>query len=222
MRVISILRQRRVRRAVGALSITTSLLVGSAVFPTTLHATSDAPAAEVPELKVPTDITEESIEAIDGELAKVAGPLLRSLFDVNLPAVERQRAAAELRTLADNISAATPEKDSLQRRLKRRVALVSSAIEASGTAGAVGSSAAPNLTGAAASTVQWLNSITNGATWIAYLHLDDLQKPDVSVDVLNQVSRNLTLSDAMDAGQKAFASKSELRQLKMAVDNFNR
>ena len=215
MRVISILRQRRVRRAVGALSITTSLLVGSAVFPTTLHATSDAPAAEVPELKVPTDITEESIEAIDGELAKVAGPLLRSLFDVNLPADERQRAAAELRTLADNISAATPEKDSLKRRLKRRVALVSSAIEA---AGADSSSAAPNLTSTAAATVQWLNSITNGATWIAYLHLDDLQKPDVSVDVLNQVSRNLTLSGAMDAGQKAFASKSEFRQLKMAVD----
>ena len=71
---------------------------------------------------------------------------------------------------------------------------------------------------AAAATVQWLNSIANGAPWIAYLHLEDLQKPDVSIDVLNQVSRNLTLSDAMDAGQKAFASRSQLQQLKMAID----
>ncbi|MBC7967854.1 MAG: hypothetical protein H7Z17_18235, partial [Fuerstia sp.] len=218
MRVISILRQRRVGRAVGALSITTSLLFGSAVFPTTLQATSEAPAVQAAELSVPADITEEAMEAIDAELAKVAGPLLRTLFDVKLPDEERQRAAAELRTLADNLSATTPEKDSLRRRLQRRVALMSSAIAASSAAGGGGSSSAPNLTTAAASTVTWLNSIANGATWIAYLHLDDLQKPDVSIDVLNQVSRNLTLSDAMDAGQKSFASKPQLQQLKMAVD----
>ena len=219
MRVISVLRllrQRRVGRAVGALSITTSLLVGSAVFPTTLEATSEAPAAQVSELNVPADITEESIESIDAELAKVAGPLLGTLFDVKQPGDERQRAAAELRKLADNISAATPEKDSLKRRLQRRVALISAAIEAAGA----GNSAAapPNLTSAAASTVQWLNSIANGATWIAYLHLDDLQKPDVSIELLNQVSKNLTLSDAMNADQKAFASKLQLQQLKTAVD----
>lgn len=218
MRVISVLRQRRVGRAVGALSISTSLLVGSAVFPTTLEATSDAPAAEVFKLSVPSDITEESIEAIDAELAKVAGPFLRTLFDVKQPAEERLRAAGELRTLADTISSATPEKESLQRRLQRRVALMSASIEATGAAVAEGSSAVPKLPGVAASTVQWLNSITNGATWIAYLHLEELQKPDVSIDVLNQVSRNLTLSDGMDASQKAFASRPELQQLKLTVD----
>ena len=218
MRVTSILRQRRVGRAVGAFSIATSLLVGAAAFPTNLQATSEAPIVQTSELNVPADITEEAMEAIDTELAQVAGPLLRILFDVKQPAEERQRVAAELRTLANNLSAATPEKDSLRRRLQRRVALMSSAIAASGAAGGSSSSSAPNLISAAASTVQWLNSIANGATWIAYLHLDDLQKPDVSVDVLNQVSRNLTLSDAMDAGQKAFASKRQLQQLKMAVD----
>ena len=218
MRVTSILRQRRVGRAVGAFSIATSLLVGAAAFPTNLQATSEAPIVQASELNVPADITEEAMEAIDTELAQVAGPLLRILFDVKQPAEERQRVAAELRTLANNLSAATPEKDSLRRRLQRRVALMSSAIAASGAAGGSSSSSAPNLISAAASTVQWLNSIANGATWIAYLHLADLQKPDVSVDVLNQVSRNLTLSDAMDAGQKAFASKRQLQQLKMAVD----
>ncbi len=215
MRVITVLRQRRVGRAVGALFITASLLAGSAVFPTTLEATSEAPFAQVFELKVPADITEESIEAIDAELAKVAGPLLRTLFDVKQSAAERQQAATELRALANTISAETPEKDSLKRRLQRRVELVSAAIAAAGTSS---DSAAPNLTTAAATTVQWLNLIGNGATWIAYLHLDDLQKADVSGDVLGQVSRNLTLSDAMDAGQKAFASKPQLQQLKMAVD----
>ena len=218
MRVISILRKPRVGRAVGALSITTSLLVGSVVFPTNLQATSEAPAAQASEIKVPADITEEAMEAIDANLAKVAGPFLQTLFDVTKPADERQRAAAELRTLANNLSAATPEKDSLRRRLQRRVALMSSAITASGATGGGSSSSASNLTSAAASTVTWLNSIANGATWIAYLHLDDLQKPDVSVDVLNQVSRNLTLSDTMDAGQQAFASRLQLQQLKKAVD----
>jgi len=218
MRVISVLRQRRVGRAVGALCIMMSLLVGSAVFPTTLEATSEARAAQVSEIKLPADITEESIEAIDAELAKVAGPLLRTLFDVNQPAEDRERAAVELRTLADNISTSTPEKESLQRRLQRRVALMSASVDASSAAGASGSSVPPNLPGAAALTVQWLNSIANGATWIAYLHLEELQKPDVTVDVLNQVSRNLTLSDAMDADQKAFASRPQLQELKLVVD----
>ena len=167
MRVTSILRQRRVGRVVGAFSIATSLLVGAAVFPTNLQATSEAPFVQASELNVPADITEEAMEAIDTELAKVAGPLLRTLFDVKQPGEERQRAAAELRTLANNLSAATPEKDSLRRRLQRRVALISSAIAASGAAGGSSSSSAPNLTSAAASTVQWLNSIANGATWIA-------------------------------------------------------
>lgn len=218
MRVISILRQRRVGRAIGTLSIATSLFVGSAVFPTILQATSEVPAVQTAELKVPSDITEESIEAIDAELAKLAGPLLRALFDVTQPADERLRAATELRTLANNLSAATPEKDSLQRRLHRRVALMSSAIEAAASSGEESNSFASNLPIVASSTVEWLNSIANGATWILYLHLDELQKPDVSVDVLNQVSRNLTRSDSMDAGQKAFASRPQLQQLKMAVD----
>ena len=218
MRVISVLRQRRVARAVGALSVTLSLLVGSAVFPTTLEATSEARAVQVYELRVPADITEAAIEEIDAEMAKVAGPLLRTLFDVKQPAAERQHAATELRTLADSISASTPEKESLQRRLQRRVALMAASVEASGVAGTNGSSAAPNLPGDAAATVQWLNSIANGATWIAYLHLEGLQQPDVTVDVLNQVSRNLTLSDAMDADQKLFVSRPQLQQLKLAVD----
>ena len=64
--VISFLRKRRVGRAVGSLSIATSLLVASAVFPTDLQANSEA-ALVIAEskLKVPADITEESIEAID-------------------------------------------------------------------------------------------------------------------------------------------------------------
>ena len=167
MRVISILRQRRVGRSVGAVSIATSLLLGAASFPTTLQATSEAPVVQASELKVPADITEEAIEAIDAELAAAAGPFLSTLFDVTQPADERQRAATELRTLANNLSAATPEKDSLRRRLQRRVALISSAIEASGAVGAGSSSTAPNLMSAAAATVQWLNSIANGAPWIA-------------------------------------------------------
>ncbi len=219
MRVISILRQRRVRRAVGVLSIATSLLSGSAVFPTALQATPEASAVQASELTVPSDITEESIEAIDADLAKVTGPLLRTLFDAQQPVAERRNAATELHGLVSEFSATTPEKDSLRRRLQRRVTLMASAIEASDPAvGGSSSAAASKLTDVASSTVQWLHAIANGATWISYLHLDDLQKPDVGADVLQQVSRNLTLSDSMDAGQKAFISRSQFQQLKVAVD----
>lgn len=218
MKVISILCKRRVRRAVGVFSIAGSLLVGSAVFPTALQATLETQQPPAAELKVPSDITEESIEDVDKDLAKAAGPLLRTLFDVSKPAAERQSAAAELQSLANSFSAATPEKDSLRRRLQRRVGLISSSITASETAIGENSSSAVSLADTASSTVTWLNSVSNGATWISYLHLDDLQKPDVNADVLRQVAMNLTPSDTMNVDQKAFASKLPLQRLRAAVE----
>jgi len=203
---------------VGVFSIATSLLVGSAVFPTALQATSETLEAKASALKIPSDITEESIEAIDADLAKTAGPLLRTLFDAEKPADERMRAASELRTLTNSMSAATPEKDSLRRRLQRRVSLISSALSAFAATAGGSSSPAGDLTNTASSTMTWLNSVANGATWISYLHLDDLQKSDVSADVLNQVLANLTPSDKMEADQKAFASRPQLQRLKVAVE----
>ncbi|MCA9010093.1 MAG: hypothetical protein KDB01_10130 [Planctomycetaceae bacterium] len=218
MNVKLFLTDRRVRRATGVLSIAASLFVSSTVFPTALQATSETQESNVSELKVPADITEESIEAIDADLAKAAGPFLRTLFDTGKPADERQRAAAELRSLANNFSAATAEKDSLRRRLQRRVALISSSLAAlQSTSGGTASSTA-DLTNAASSTVAWLSSIANGVTWVSYLHLNDLQQPDVSPDVLKQVANNLTPSDAMNADQKAFASRPQLQRLKVAVE----
>lgn len=198
--------------------IATSMLAGSAIFPTDLQATPQAAEAEESKLKVPADITEESIEAIDSDLAKAAGPPLRILFDDQKPDDERLQAAADLSTLADNLSATTTETDSLRRRLKRRVALVSAAITASQAAPETAASAGSNLSQTASATVTWLNAIPNGNSWVAYLHLDELQKADVTQEVLKQVSRNLTVSAAMDAGQKAFASQPQLQQLKIATD----
>ncbi|MDA1232515.1 MAG: hypothetical protein O2856_17210, partial [Planctomycetota bacterium] len=218
MKFITLLRQRRVRRAVGTVFIAASMLAGSAIFPTDLQATPQAAEAEESKLKVPVDITEESIEAIDSDLAKAAGPPLRTLFDDRKPADERLQAAADLSTLVNNLSASTTETDSLRRRLQRRVALVSSGITASQASPETVASSSSNLSETALSTVTWLNAIPNGNSWVAYLHLDELQKTDVSQDVLKQVSRNLTPSASMDAGQKAFASKSQLQQLKVATD----
>ena len=219
MSVISFLRERRVRRAVGSLSIATSLLVASAVFPTDLHANSEA-AVVIAEskLKVPTDITEESIEAIDSNFSKVAGPLLRTLFDDQKPSGERLTSATELRTLVNNLSTATTEKDSLRRRLQRRVNLISASIAASQASLEGSTTGAPNLANAASSAVTWLTTIPNGNSWVAYLHLEGLQKADVSPDVLKQVSQNLTPSASMDASQNSFASKPQLQQLKQAID----
>lgn len=217
--VISFLRERRVRRAVGSLSIATSLLVASAVFPTDLHANSEA-AMVIAEskLKVPADITEEAIEAIDSDFSKVAGPLLRTLFDDQKPLAERHKAATELRTLINNLSTATTEKDSLRRRLERRVSLISASIDASQASLEGRTTPALNLATAASSTATWLTTIPNGNSWVAYLHLEELQKADVSSDVLKQVSYNLTPSASMDVSQKSFASKLQLQQLKNAID----
>ena len=218
MRVNTVLRKRQVRRAVGVCSIAASLLVGSAVFPTALHATPEAQEVHASDLKVPSDITEESIEAVDADLAKAAGPLLRTLFDALKPSDERQAAAEGLRSLARDFSAVTPEKDSLRRRLERRVALISSSITASEAINDGSSLPGADLTSTASSTVAWLNSVANGSTWISYLHLDELQKPEVSGDLLKQVSRNLTPSDPMNADQQAFAVKPELQRLRVAVE----
>lgn len=215
MKFISILRQRRIRRAIGAFSVGASLLVGSAVFPTSLQAKSERATAQASELKVPGDITEESIEAIDSELSKAAGPLLRTLFDATKSAEERLKAAGELQTLANALAPSTPQIESLQRRLQRRVGLIKASIEASQT---TGSASASNLSAVAAETVSWLTTIPNGETWNSYLHLADLQNADVSPDVLRQVSLNLTLSDSMNPKQKSFVSKPQLQSLKSAVD----
>ena len=219
MEFVSFLRERHARRAVGSLFIATSFLVGAAVFPTDLQANSE-PAVVIAEskLKVPADITEESIEAIDPDFSKVAGPLLRTLFDDQKPSDERAKSASELRNLVNNLSAATTEKDSLRRKLQRRINLISASIEASQSSLEGSTTAAPNLPNAASSVVTWLATIPNGNSWVSYLHLEELQKADVNADVLKQVSQNLTLSSSMDASQKTFASKPQLQQLKTAVD----
>jgi len=216
---VTFLRERRARRAVGSLFIATSFLVGSAVFPTDLHANSE-PTVVIAEskLKVPADITEESIEAIDSDFSKVAGPLLRTLFDDQKPSDERATSASTLRDLVANLSAATTEKDSLRRRLQRRVNLIAASIEASQSSVEGSTTSASNLPTAAASTGTWLTTIPNGNSWVGYLHLEDLQKADVSADVLKQVSQNLTPSSTMDDSQKSFTSKPQLQHLKHAVD----
>lgn len=213
--VIFFLRERRMRRAMCVFSIAAALLIGSAVFPAALLAKSEPGPILISELKVPSDITEESIEKIDSELSKAAGPHLRTLFDATKPADERLKAAAELQTLTNAIDPSSPEKENLQRTLMRRVSLIQASIEAAQTpATAVPS----NLAETASSTVTWLSGIPNGSTWVSYLHLEDLQKPEVSPDVLKQVSVNLSASDSMDAAQKAFASKPQLQSLKAAID----
>ena len=219
MEFVSFIRERRARRAVGSLFIAASFLVGSAVFPTDLQANSE-PAVVVAEskLKLPADITEESMEGVDSELSKVAGPLLQTLFDDQKTSAERLKSAGELRNLVNNLSAATTEKDSLRRRLQRRINLVSASIEASQASLEGSSTAASSLPNAASSAVTWLTTIPNGDSWVSYLHLEELQRADVSVDVLKQVSQNLTPSSLMDATQKTFASKPQLQQLKQAVE----
>ena len=227
MITLSALRKRTARRAMGAMSLSAAMLVASASSGTSLHATQDEPAAAqdsgasaTAELKVPNDLTAEVIEAVDGELAKTASPLLATLFDVSQPGDARRAAATELVSAAGAMSATTPESESLKRRLHRRVLLVSASISASeAPVEPVAPGASQDAVSSSASRVGTaLGLIKNGNLWVDYLHLTELQSGNAALPLLQQVRQNLTPADSMDDRQKSFMNKVELQQLAVTID----
>ena len=90
------LRKRSIQRALGVLSLAVAMAALSASSPTTLQATQEAaPAVAETALSIPDDLSAESLEAIDAELAKTLNPKLAILFDATQPADARRAAAAD-------------------------------------------------------------------------------------------------------------------------------
>lgn len=212
--------RRSVRRALGALSLGTALLAASVSSGTSLKATQEATAPAKAELKVPDEISEESIEAVDAGLAKTLAPYIATLFDVSQGSDARKKAASDLLTQANEISSINPEQEALKRQLLRIVRLVQASVLATEASNVQGTSASHQgqLTAAVIAAKNFLYSIPNGNSWIDYLHLTELQGGIAPAAVYEQVLKNLTPSSVMSPQQQIFAARLELQELKAALE----
>lgn len=216
---VSIWRRRSFRRAVGTLSLTAALFGATVSSGNVLQAVQEAVAAPVAELARAADLSDESIEGVDAELAKKLSPLLETLFNAGAPADQRKAAAVEVKTIAAAVSG-SEAKDGLARRLLRRASL----IEATVVAGSVENLQASATTLAAlkesAGTVSTkLAAMKNGELWTPYLHLEALKGETVAADVLEQLIKNLTVTEAMNADQSRFIGRKEFQELKAAAES---
>lgn len=218
---------RSARAACGAFSVSAAIFGASFWTNDALSAVQDEPAQDVVPaaaatvgLKVPTDISEESLEKIDMGVAAAATPLLTTLFNAEESADARRKAAVELTGVIDGLKSETNAAAGLKARLSRRVALVASSVDAGEVAdtSAAPASSLAAVSQAAAQTGGWLNNVVNGDLWKGYLHLEELSSGAPSAAVLQQVAKNFQVNDSVSADQQAFMSRPQLQQLRTAVD----
>ncbi len=215
----------RKRTATGTM-LASLALVGSSVLQSSplvavqeQEAAAESAPVQTRELRVPSDISEESIERIDEALAGTLSPLLSTIFNAGETAEARKAAVAELQKQIASMPVTAPGANALKSRLDRRVSLLAAAISAAEVADLsppTGESLAA-VAAEANSVANWLNGVRNGDLWAAYLHLGKLKSTDTAAAALAQVAQNLTVTDAMSEDQKAFLSRPQLNALKEKV-----
>lgn len=219
----SVWRIRSVRGAWTALSLSAAMLIASASSGTLLQATQDAAAEAVQDVVLtrPEDISDETLEGIDGELAKAVGPKLTTLFDPQQPADARKAAATEILSVVSGMDTSTPVRDNLKRRLIRRATLLRQAIEASEVPAVTAATDASSnaLPEAITAAEVMLSSMTNGEGWVTYLHLAELKSGTAAPAVKEQVIRNLTPSSEMENAQLVFLTRPAFQNLKAALES---
>ena len=220
MITFSIWRKRSFRKALGVLTLSTAMLAGSVSSGTLLQATQEEAPASAVELKVPDDLSDETLEGIDAALAKSLGPKLAVLFDSGQSAEARHAAAVEISAIASGIPATTPITSNLQRRLLRRVALLSAAVQASQVSDLAVNpdSQTAKLSDAVGKVDRLLNSVGNGAGWVTYLHLAELRAGELNQQVVQQVILNLGPPETMTIEQRQFVRRPEIQNLKAALE----
>lgn len=220
---ISILRRRAVRRALGTLSLSAAMLAASTSANVSLHANQEETEAAPVEtgLAVPDDLSGEALEAIDAALATSLGPSLEIAFDAAKSSQERLAAAGEIERIAQGINATSPALNVLKRHLLRRSALIIAAVRASeaSTEGSPANSHSAQLAQAVSETEAMLNAMSNGAGWLTYLHLADLQSGTASSEMKEQAIRNLTTSESMNNAQLVFLNRPAFQNLKAALES---
>jgi hypothetical protein len=215
------LRKRSIQRALGVLSLTVALVTIAASSPTTLQATQDAAPAVAPAaLSIPDDLSAESLETVDAELAKTLNPKLAIVFDAAQPADARKAAAAELTEAGGKIDGSTPAFERLKRQLLRRTALMQAALLAAevGDLTTSADNGTEKLTEAAAAAETMLTAMTNGEGWVTYLHLADLKAASADETLKKQVLENLSPSDTLNNEQLVFLNRPAFQKLKAALE----
>lgn len=222
--------RRRLPAAVGVFAGCSALLVAAIFSNGVLSAVQDETAADAAEtqpvdapltdLRIPADISEETIERIDEGLATAVSPLLRKLFNASASIDERRAAAAELKPIIAGISGDSAAYSALKSRLSRRVELLDGALAAMSVENlsAAPEASASAIASAVAETSKWLNNVRNGDLWASYLHLADLSASAQDVNVLKQVQKNLSPVETMNEEQQKFLTRPQLQGLKAAVD----
>ncbi|MCA9057666.1 MAG: hypothetical protein KDA85_04180, partial [Planctomycetaceae bacterium] len=220
MKTLRMHHQRRVRSALAALAVSASAFGSVFLQNVDLRARQDeAQVHAAAGLHVPTDMTQEEIERIHAETAARLGPHLRTVFSSEASAEERKSAISEVRTALAGLPSDSPEGQSMARRINRRVSLIEAGIAATEIKDVTPPTAeqAAAIGAAAAKADQWLRGVTGGSGWKEYLHLQQLgASPDLTV--LQQVSHNLTPSDALSEEQRTFLAKPALTELKQTID----
>ena len=215
------LHKRSIQRALGVLSLAAAMLAISASSPTALQATQEETQAVVETaLTIPDDLSAESLEAIDAELAKSLNPKLAILFDATQPADARKVAATELAEAAGKINGSTLPLETMKRHLLRRTALMQAALLA-GEAGDLTASqdaTADKLTEAVVAAETMLTAMTNGAGWVTYLHLAELKAGSADDAMKKQVLANLSPGDTLNSDQLLFLTRPALQKLKAALE----
>ncbi len=213
-------RKRSVLRALAALSLAGAMLAASASSGTSLQATQDDTTSSDIALVRPEDLSGETIEEIDPQLADALDPKLTTLFDTSQSAEARKAAADEIQSIANSIAGTTDSLDILKRRLLRRSSLIKAAVAASEVTDLSSGPAtySTQLKDAVSGTKLMLGAIGNGEGWIDYLHLAELESGQASDAVISQVIQNLTPNDTMNNAQRLFMDRPAFQNLKAALE----
>ncbi|MBL8816082.1 MAG: hypothetical protein JNL58_08635 [Planctomyces sp.] len=211
------------RTATGTMLASLALLGASCIQNAPLIAVqeeaAEQPVAQTRELRIPSDISEESIEGVDAALASSISPLLSTVFNSEESAEARKAAVAELEKQISAISTTAPGSTELKTRLERRVSLMSAAINAMEVAD-VSPPTASSLAAVAAEAEAigtWLKGVRNGDLWSVYLHLEELKSSEKAAGALAQVSQNLIVGEGMSDDQKAFLARPRLEGLREKI-----
>lgn len=215
------LHKRSIQRALGVLSLAAAMLAISASSSTTLQATQEeTPAPADSALTIPDDLSAESLEAIDTELARSLNPKLAILFDATQPAEARKAAAAELTDAANKMNGTSAPLETLKRHLLRRTALMQAALLAMESSDLTGAPEASTntLSEAVVAAEAMLTAMTNGDGWVTYLHLPELKAGSADDTLKKQVLANLSPGESLNSEQLLFLTRPALQKLKAALE----
>lgn len=210
---------KRIPRTAGVLLLMLSVLAAVVLPSASLKARQDEPegnAGAVQSLPRPKDMNAENLDQHSTDLqAKIS-----TIWDTAQSVEARQQAISDVRPLLESLTG-DAAKDALRIRLQRRVSVVEAALQAATVTDL--QAATTDYRGQVRSTAdavgKTLNALPNGALWTEYLRLSTLTAPDLTADALKGLIERTSLSDALNAEQRAFVLRPDIQELKALAES---